>query len=300
VSHYDHLLPELQAFADLPADERIQLIRVDRWISHPVAEVAIDIMADLLTYPQRNRMPGLLIHGRTGMGKTMILKKFCRDHPKLVDPRLGLAQTPVVFMQLPPEPVEVSFYEELLVALGLPLVGEVSRTRARRMAREALKIIGARILIIDEIHALLVGGDRQQRVFLNVIRLLANDLEIPLVCAGTPEARRALLTDGGLADRFESVELPRWVNNLAFRRLLASFAAALPLRRPSDLDQEKVRTRILKLTDGVTVRVARLLERLAIEAIRRETECITLESFEALPTHAPLLSMEGRRAELVS
>jgi hypothetical protein len=43
-----------------------------------------------------------------------------------------------------------------------------------------------------------------------------------------------------------------------------------------------------------------LLERLAIEAIRRETECITLESFEALPTHAPLLSMEGRRAELVS
>jgi hypothetical protein len=41
-------------------------------------------------------------------------------------------------------------------------------------------------------------------------------------------------------------------------------------------------------------------ERLAIEAIRRETECITLESFEALPTHAPLLSMEGRRAELVS
>ena len=153
---------------------------------------------------------------------------------------------------------------------------------------------------VTRIHALLVGGERQQRVFLNVIRLLANDPQIPLVCAGTPEARRALLTDGGLADRFESVELPRWSNNLAFRRLLASFAAALPLRRPSDLDQEKVRTRILKLTDGVTVRVARLLERLAIEAIRSKTECIRLESFEMLPTRAPLLSMEGRRAELVS
>jgi ATP-dependent Clp protease ATP-binding subunit ClpA len=73
------------------------------------------------------------------------------------------------------------------------------------MAREAFKIIGARILVIDEIHALLLGGERQQRVFLNVIRLLANDLEMPLVCAGMPEARRALLTDNGLADRFESV-----------------------------------------------------------------------------------------------
>jgi hypothetical protein len=50
----------------------------------------------------------------------------------------------------------------------------------------------------------------------------------------------------------------------------------------------------------VSVRVARLLERLAIEAIRRETECVTLDGFEVRPTHASLLSMEGRRAELVS
>ncbi len=147
-------------------------------------------------------------------------------------------------MQLPPESNGVSFYEELLGAMGLPLVGAVSRTRARRMAREALSIIGARILIINEIHALLVGGDRQQRIFLNVIRLLANDLEMPLVCAGTSEARRALMTDNGLADPFESVELPRWTNGLEFRRLLASFAAVLPLRQPPDLDQEKICTAI--------------------------------------------------------
>jgi hypothetical protein len=39
----------------------------------------------------------------------------------------------------------------------------------------------------------------------------------------------------------------------------------------------------------------RLLERLAVDAIRRGTERITLESFEMLPTRAPLLSMEHRR-----
>jgi len=166
--------------------------------------------------------------------------------------------------------------------------------------RETLKIIGARILVIDEIHALLVGGERQQRIFLNVIRLLANDLEMPLVCAGTPEARRALLTDNGLADRFESVELPRWTNNLAFRRLLASFAAILPLRKPSDLDHEKVRATILKLSDGVTVRIVRLLEHLAVDAIHRGSECIEASSFDTLPQRAPLLSMERRRPEFAS
>ena len=300
MTDYQHLSPEHQAVADLPDDERIQWIRAERWISHPNAELALATMNDLLTYPQRNRMPCLLIHGRTGMGKTMILRKFYRDHPKVVDRRVGLTQTPVVLMQLPPEPVEVPFYEELLGAMGLPLVGEVSRTRARRMAREALKIIGARMLVIDEIHSLLVGGDRQQRVFLNVIRLLANDLEMPLVCAGTPEARRALLTDNGLADRFESVELPRWTNSLAFRRLLASFAAILPLRRPSDLDNEKVRTGILRLSDGVTVRIVRLLERLAVDAIHRGTECIEAGSLEVLPERAPLLSMERQRPGFAS
>jgi hypothetical protein len=63
---------------------------------------------------------------------------------------LGLAKSPVVMMQLPPEPVEVPFYEELLGAPGLPIVGEVSRIRARRMVRDALRFFGARMLIIDE------------------------------------------------------------------------------------------------------------------------------------------------------
>ncbi|WP_424138262.1 TniB family NTP-binding protein [Roseomonas chloroacetimidivorans] len=295
MSTYGHLTAEHGAIASLPDDERIQWIRAERWISHPAAELALEAMGDLLTYPQRNRMPCLLVHGRTGMGKTMILRKFSRAHPKVVDPRLGLTQMPVVLMQLPPEPAEVPFYEELLGALGLPLVGEVSRIRARRMARDALRIVGARILVIDEIHALLVGGDRQQRIFLNVIRLLANELEMPLVCAGTPEARRALLTDNGLADRFESVELPRWTNGVAFRRLLASYNAILPLRRPSDLDQEKLRAALLKASEGITVRIVRLLESLAVEAIRNGSECISLDSLASMPARAPLLSMEHRR-----
>lgn len=82
-----------RTLADLPDDDRIQWIRAERWISHPAAETALEAMEDLLSYPQRNRMPCLLVHGHTGMGKTMILKKFCRDHPKVVDRTLGLAKT---------------------------------------------------------------------------------------------------------------------------------------------------------------------------------------------------------------
>jgi gamma-glutamyl:cysteine ligase YbdK (ATP-grasp superfamily) len=61
-----------------------------------------------------------------------------------------------------------------------------------------------RLLVIDEIHSLLAGTYREQRILPNSIRFLANDLRLPLVCAGTHEAQQALMTDQQLADRFEA------------------------------------------------------------------------------------------------
>jgi hypothetical protein len=49
-----------------------------------------------------------------------------------------------------------------------------------------MQFVGARILIIDEVHALLAGSYRQQRILLNTLRLLATDLRIPLVWPAPP------------------------------------------------------------------------------------------------------------------
>jgi hypothetical protein len=51
---------------------------------------------------------------------------------------------------------------------------------------------------------------------------------------------------------------------------------------------------MLKLSEGITVRIVRLLEHLAMGAIRSGAERMTQESFEALPARALLLSMEHR------
>jgi Bacterial TniB protein len=45
------------------------------------------------------------------------------------------------------------------------------------------------MLVIDEIHAMLSGTFREQRIFLNCLRFLANDLHLPLGCVGTNEAK---------------------------------------------------------------------------------------------------------------
>jgi hypothetical protein len=149
------------------------------------------------------------------------------------------------------------------------------------------------MLIIDELHALLGGSYRQQRILLNAIRFLANDLKLTLVCAGTADAKRALATDRQLADRFRAIELPAWDDDDSYHRFLVSFAAVLPLQRKSDLLFTPLRRSILQHSEGVLVRIVGLLKELAIEAIQSGRERIDRQSLPSLPSLTPLISMQS-------
>jgi Bacterial TniB protein len=46
------------------------------------------------------------------------------------------------------------------------------------------------MLMIDEIHNIISGSVSRQRQFLNVLKYLSNDLQIPLVTFGTQDALR--------------------------------------------------------------------------------------------------------------
>jgi hypothetical protein len=131
----DHLAAEFREEAQQGDQERIQRIRVERWISYPRADFVLSRLFELLTYPPRDRMPSLLLFGATGIGKTKVLRKFIRDHPSRFDGRTGITVAPVVTMQMPPEPDEKSFYDELLGALQAPVkqghtVGALRRSAA--------------------------------------------------------------------------------------------------------------------------------------------------------------------------
>jgi hypothetical protein len=293
VVSFEHLHPAYQARASLPDDERIEWIRSDRWVNFGMAERALRRLEDLLAYPRGDRMPCMLIFGDTGIGKTKVIAKFVRDHPPVFDHGTGIARTPVVAFQMPAQPDEDQFYDELFGALGAAKGGgRIEGTR--RHCRELLRAMGTRLLIIDEVHAMLAGTYRQQRIFLNTIRFLANDLRMPLVCAGTDEARQAILTDAQLAERFDALELPRWRDDDALRRLLASFAAILPLRRRSSLDSPALRKRVLAISDGVTNRIFRLIEVVAVNAVKSGAERIDAASFAAEDLLLPLVSMTRR------
>jgi hypothetical protein len=82
-----HLHAPYRPYALLPASERIQWIRQDRWIHYPRAEQVLNRLADLLTYPARDRMPCLLLFGATGMGKTI---QQTRDRLSVAGPMIAI------------------------------------------------------------------------------------------------------------------------------------------------------------------------------------------------------------------
>ena len=166
-------------------------------------------LQEALDQPAADRMENLLLIAESGMGKTMLLRKFQRDHGRAFDAAIGMQPHPIVLTLMAEDPSEEAFFFQVLKAVGAPL--DMSRRRHRMNLRETtfrlLRELGTRMLMIDEINSVLIGSARQQRQFLQLLRFLSNELQVTIVCAGVPEARFALLSDPQLRSRVADVAL---------------------------------------------------------------------------------------------
>jgi hypothetical protein len=262
------LLPE-----PLPAAERVCHVRADRWIGYTRATEALAQLEQLLAMPSKQRMPNLLLIGPTNNGKSMIIEKFRRDHPPVS--HTDREEIPVLAVQMPPEPSVLRFYVALLSALGAPV-----RSHGRRLADveelvvRVCRACGVRMLVIDELHNVLRGRSNVQREFLNLLRFLGNSLRIPLVGVGIRDAYLAIRSDDQLENRFAPLALPRWEPGDEACTLLASFAAAFPLRRPSPIADREMASYLLTRCEGTIGELSALLADAAVAAIETGEEAI--------------------------
>jgi hypothetical protein len=233
-------------------------------------------------------MPSVAIYGDSGMGKTMIMEKFRLDHPADFDPETGKARTPVLALQMSGKPNERRLYAQLLTALGAPHNPRATIVDLEQKAINLLRVAHIKVLVIDEVHNLLSGSHREQRVVLNTLRFLSNELKMSLVCFGVAEAREAIHGDVQLARRFDAFLLPRWSTNEEFENFVRAVLRNLPLRLPSVLTVESLR-QILDVSDGLTARIFSMLNALAVQAIVAGQERIT---DEAVSQWSPVIGRE--------
>jgi len=260
--------------------DRIAAIYGSRFVPHPIARRVLDRLNFLVGYPKCARMQCLLLYGDSGMGKTMVVDKFLREHPTTFDAASGVARIPVVSVQMPPAPDEKRLYTQLMSAIGAPSLSNERLHVLEERALRLLRRLEPKVILIDEVHHLLSGSAREQRRSLNLLKFIANELRVCVVAIGTGEARIAIQTDLQVASRFEPCHLPRWGPTEEFRGFLAGFVKGLPLHAASDITGREAVHLLLMRSGGITGRITLILARAAEMAIRKGTESLDLHGLE--------------------
>ena len=276
-----HLPAETRPIAWLSTEERIAHIRAERWICHAAADHVLATLQEAFDQPPRLRRENVLLLGESGMGKSMLIEKFTRANSVAPNEASGTRRRPVLVISAPPTPTEAELFECVLDAVDAPVAGSGMRgLHLRAVTIRLLRELGVRVLVIDEINSVLAGTPRQQRLFLQLLRFLSNELGVALVCAGIPEARHALLSDPQLQSRFSDVELPPWTQGDELRDFINRLVLSLPLREPSPVDSQRVRGMLAERSGGITLGICKAVERAAIAAIRSGRERLDATSFE--------------------
>jgi hypothetical protein len=275
----DHLTDDAGAILAESVDERVYFIRSKRWIAYPKAIEILGHLNDLLKHPRTTRMPSIAVFGDSGMGKSMLVEKFKDDHSQSAHAWPHKPRSKLLVVELAGRPSERRLFSQILAVLGAPQSPRATIAELERTTIRLLVDLGVQVLVLDEIHNVLAASWREQRVVFNTLRNLSNVLKLSLVCFGIMEARQAINGDVQLARRFDSFLLPRWMAGKEFEQLVLAIVRNLPLKEPSVLTVKGLR-RILLTSDGVSARIFRMLNDVAVEAIETGAERITDEALE--------------------
>ena len=274
MNSYEHIHEDFRHIMALSVEERIQFLDQPRWIGYKVAQNILDTLQGLIHKPIRPRMPNLLIVGDSNNGKTTIIGRFRHLCGQAYVNENSEPVKPVIVAEAPPSADEKGLYISILEQFFAPYRATDPTSKLRYQVIHLFRACHVRMLIIDEFHSLLTGSPVKQREVMNAIKLMCNELAIPIVGVGTREAVRVLHTDPQHASRFDVVTLPLWDLNVDFQRLLAGFEKVLPLKLRSNLHSPEIAQRLYTISEGNTGNLHRLLVECSIDAIKTGTEKI--------------------------
>jgi len=284
-----NLTPDAQEMLSKSAEERMDYIAKNTWIDYPNAEFILNQFENLLRFEKnKHRITSYLLVGSTHNGKTSILLRFMELHPsydlfqnntssltKEFFNQYEATGTPILYLMAPSEPSESRLYSKILKSINAPYKEGDSIEKKLSLVEYYLKFLNVEVLIIDEIHNFLSGSTVRQKQVLNAIKNLSNQLQIPILLAGTKDALRAFGSDRQLINRFRPTYLKKWKFNQEYTNFLATLLTTIPLKEESDILNTKIGKRLLEYADGCIGDIVALIKQSAILALQNKQEKIT-------------------------
>ena len=293
VKAYEHMLPKFRYTLTLTDRERMQFTERPLWIQYPAAKSILDTLQWLLHVPERPRMPNLLLIGEPNNGKTTIIEKFRKDFGQGYVNDDNEPVKPVIVAESPPAADEKSLYISILERFQAPYRPSTPAKELRYETIHLFRACRTRLLIVDEFHSMIAGTPVKQREVMNALKLLCNEIRIPIVGVGTLEARTILNHDPQYRSRFRVEELPLWECDTSFQRLLSSFERILPLKEPSCLQQPELAELLYENSGGNIGNLHRILIECAKAAISSGAEHIHKNLISATLKKNPWLRPVG-------
>lgn len=282
-----HLLTSVAKLLDQSDEDRIIHIQKNHWIGYPKANEILRAMEDLLAHPRVHRMPNMLIKSATNNGKSSLLHRFEKLHQSYEDEHDERIKTPVLFIEVSPDPSPDALYSLILQGLQIGYRESYSKEIKAKKAFQAITHHGVKMLLIDELHVLMNTTKLRKSQMLDALKYISNCAQIPIVAAGTIEAHTAILSDSQLANRFKPHALPNWSLDASFHKLVLSFEKMLPLQLPSNLGRKELTTELYAMSAGWIGELTEVLQKAAKLAIDSKEERITLDILRSLGWQTP-------------
>lgn len=232
------------------------------WIDYPMGRSILKRFEQIYDQPKSYRPQCCLLIGEPAAGKTTIARRFLRSVNPVNKPSETAKRMPAVYVQSPPKADAAALYSNILRNIDAPYESHWSIARKQDLVLRMLTNLGTRLLIVDELHAMLAGHLNDRSVYMNVLKFLSNELQIPLIGIGTKDVNRAIQTDQQFGNRFEPIVLEPFKADKDYVRFMIQVCKHAGFDDTKVLMNKTIVPRLHAMTGGSVGETWRLVSRL--------------------------------------
>jgi hypothetical protein len=142
----------------------------------------------------------LVFTGEPGVGKSALLKRFARNHPRVEHDEF--TEIPVLYVPIPSKCSRSGLPSAMLQALGSPFWNRGTERELTHQLLTLLRACKVKAILLDEVNHLIDrGAERTHYDRADWLKQLSDATRIPIVMAGIPRLNVLFRTNEQLADR---------------------------------------------------------------------------------------------------
>ena len=281
---YEHLSEGAVKELHKSLEERVNFVRGRRWtVKHAYLLSLEKWVREMVASEPINRADGLIVHSEPFNGKTSSLR-YIRDlFGRTYSEDSVYPRQPVIYFLAEKTMKPIDLRTAILYDILPPDMVRITDAAVRKQLKVVLPQIGVRVLMIDELQTIMIGGVSGREAYLDLIMSFGNDFDIHVLGAGLSSLKDLLVNEQQLGTRFDTDEFPLWhvvgnseKNLSTYKELIEGIVSNMPFPEPSSLTDDDGINAILEMNqEGLLGGIFRTVKDGAMLALREDANALT-------------------------